>query len=145
MKSMRFCATLILSAMTATGVRVAAQGTSTPPSIPAPAATVSTASGPIIQFDNEEYDFGKVSSGEKVHHTYIVTNTGDAMLQITNVHPGCGCTTAGTWTHDVAPGKTGEIPVQFNSANYGAQVTKTIDVYSNAKNSPHKILRLKGL
>jgi hypothetical protein len=145
MKSMRFCVTLILSAMTATGVRLAAQGTPAPASAPASPAAAAPVSGPIIKFDNDIYDFGKAVSGEKVRHTYIVTNTGTEMLQITNVHPGCGCTTTSNWTHDIAPGQTGEIPVQFNSANYGSQVAKTIDVFSNAKNEPHKVLRLKGL
>jgi Protein of unknown function (DUF1573) len=146
MKSMRFCATLILSALTATGVRLAAQTTPPPPSSAAPPASpASSAPGPIIQVDNVMFDFGKVSIGEKVHHTYIVTNTGDATLSITNVHPGCHCTTAGDWTHKIEPGQTGSIPVQFDSTGFNGNIARTIDVYSNAKNEPHKVLRLKGM
>jgi hypothetical protein len=160
MKSMRFCATLILSAMTAAGVRLAAQTTPVPTPTPPPAPASATppaapaypgpgpsvpASGPLIQFDNTMFDFGKVSIGEKVRHSYIVTNTGNDTLQITNVHPGCHCTTAGDWTHKIEPGKTGEIPVQFDSTGFSGTITRTIDVYSNAKNEPHKILQLKGI
>jgi hypothetical protein len=143
MKSMRFCATLILSAMTAASVRLAAQGTP-PPSAVAPSAPVSAASGPMIQFDNPLYEFGRVPVGEKVHHTYFVTNTGNETLQITNVHPGCHCTTAGDWTHNIEPGKTGEIPVQFDSSGLSGTLTRSIEVFSNAKNGPHKSLQLKG-
>jgi hypothetical protein len=99
----------------------------------------------MIQFDNPMYDFGKVAVGEKARHTYFVTNTGNETLQITNVHPGCHCTTAGDWTHKIEPGQTGTIPVQFDSTGFNGTITRTIEVYSNAKNGPHKTLQLKGL
>jgi hypothetical protein len=44
----------------------------------------------------------------------------------------------------VEPGKTGTIPVQFNSANYNGQVLKTITVTSNDKGQPSFGLQLKG-
>jgi hypothetical protein len=159
MKSMRLCATLILSAMTAASVCLAAQDNPPPPSLPAatalaspsapgsPAAPVSPASsGPILQVDKATYDFGKVAVGEKVRHTYIITNTGSEMLHIANVQPSCHCTTAGNWTHDIAPGQSGEIAVQFDSTGFGSggPVTKSITVYSNAKNEPRTTLLLKG-
>jgi hypothetical protein len=148
MKFMRFCATSVLSSLTAAGVCLAAD--TPPPSSapPVPAATAapgSPVSGAIIQFDNTMFDFVKVSAGEKVRHNYVVTNTGTETLQITNVHPGCHCTTAGDWTHKIDPGKTGVIPVQFDSSGFSGNISRTIDVYSNAKNEPHKVLMLKGL
>jgi len=100
--------------------------------------------GPKIQFEKPIYDFEKVKSGELVKHTYIFTNIGDEMLIITNVQPSCGCTTAGDWTHQVEPGKTGTIPVQFNSANYGGLVVKQVTVTSNDKGQPSVTLQLKG-
>ncbi len=46
-------------------------------------ATTSTdGHGPSIQFLETEYDFGSVSQGEKVSHTFIVKNTGDEPLKI---------------------------------------------------------------
>jgi hypothetical protein len=145
MKSMRFCATLMVSVMIAACIRLAAQVPPPPQSAPAVAAPVFPASGPVIEFDSPVFDFGKVALGEKVHHTYYVTNTGNETLQISNVHPTCHCTIAGDWTHKVEPGSTGEIPVQFDSAGLGGQITRTIDVYSNAKNGAHKMLQLKGM
>lgn len=103
-----------------------------------------SAAGPAITFDSIEYNFGKVSSGEYVKHIYSVTNTGTEELIISNVHPACGCTTAGTFTRHIAPGSVGSIPIQFNSSRYSGTVVKTIDVYSNAKNQPHATLRLTG-
>src|SRR6266581_4292762 len=125
-----------------------------PPSPAAPASAAPTpapttpvviaAIGPKIQFETPVYDFGKVKSGEMVKHTFVFTNTGDELLILTNVQPSCGCTTAGEWTHQVEPGKTGTIPIQFNSANYGGQVLKTVTVTSNDKSQPSFGLQVKG-
>jgi hypothetical protein len=115
--------------------------TPTSPGAPAP-ATIS-AIGPKISFETPVYDFGRVKSGELVKHTFIFTNTGDELLILTNVQPSCGCTTAGDWTHQVEPGKTGTIPIQFNSANYSGQVLKTVTVTSNDKATPTS-LQVKG-
>jgi len=147
MKFMRFCAVSVLFTMITAGICLAVDPP--PPQLAAPRATAaptSPASQAVIEFDNVTYDFGKVPVGEKVRHTYMVTNTGTETLQITNVHPGCHCTTPGEWTHSIEPGQTGRIPVQFDSTGFGSgPITRTVDVYSNAKNEPHKILMLKGL
>jgi hypothetical protein len=111
---------------------------------PADAAASTNSSGPKIAFETPVYDFGKAKSGDPVKHTYLFTNTGDAVLYITNVQPSCGCTTAGDWSKQVEPGKTGTIPVQFNSANYNGGVFKTITVTSNAKDQQSTVLQLKG-
>jgi hypothetical protein len=108
---------------------------------PAPPAITT---GPMIEFDSKEYDFGKAASGEFVKHVFIVTNTGTGTLEITNVHPSCGCTTAGAWSHQIDAGQTGTIPIQFNSTHYSGNVTKTIEVSSNAKNQPKATLLLRG-
>src|SRR5207245_1578927 len=103
-----------------------------------------TNSGPKIQFAESVYDFGKVSAGDPVKHTFAFTNGGDELLILTNVQPSCGCTTAGEWSHQVEPGKTGDIPIQFNSSSYNGPVTKTVTVTSNDKSQPTVVLQVKG-
>jgi hypothetical protein len=98
--------------------------------------------GPKIQFASTVHDFGKVISGEIVKCDFIFTNTGDAVLEIAGVYPQCGCTAAGTWTHLVEPGKTGIIPLQFNSARFSGTVAKTATVLP--KNQPAITLQIKG-
>src|SRR6266496_3279424 len=105
-----------------------------------PAAT----SGPKIQFAEIVYDFGKVNSGEPVKHDFVFTNIGKATLEIKDVRPGCGCTTAGTWDKTVEPGKTGIIPLQFNSANYSGTVTKSATVTCNDPGQSNLVLMIKG-
>lgn len=114
------------------------------PATTAPATATPASGGAKIHFQTPVYDFGKVKSGEPVKYTYYFTNTGTDTLYLTNVQPSCGCTTAGDWSRKVDPGQTGTIPIQFNSANYGGQVLKTITVTSNDKDQHSIGLQLKG-
>jgi hypothetical protein len=120
----------------------------TPVAVPVPAKPLAEAlpagAGPKITFSTKEYDFGKVKAGDPVKYSYIFTNTGDAVLEVTHVQPSCGCTTAGDWTHKVEPGQTGTIPIQFNSGNANGAVAKTVTVTSNDKAQPSIALQIKG-
>ena len=88
-------------------------------------------SGPRIQFSETNFHFGTVPPTDILQHDFMVTNVGDTLLLITNVQPGCGCTTAGEWDRQVQPGKTGRIPIQFNPASFNGTVTKAIMVFCN--------------
>ncbi len=132
---------LMVSIMGVSTALLGAQPTLAPPAAtPAP----TNAPGPRIQFDAQMYDFGRVKAGEPVKHTYIFTNTGDALLIIHSVNPGCGCTTVGEWTKQAEPGKTGSIPIQFNTMGYGGQVFKQPTITCNVTNQPTVFLQLKG-
>lgn len=112
-----------------------------PPGTTAPPAKVP---GPKIQFATPVYDFGQVKAGDVVKHEFTFTNTGDQLLVVSDVRPGCGCTTAGTWDREVAPGKSGKIPIQFNSANFGGAVMKPVTVTCNDPTQSMVTLQIKG-
>jgi len=97
-----------------------------------------------IQFQTMSYDFGKLSSGQAARHDFIFTNTGNATLEITGVKPACGCTAAGEWTKIVEPGKTGVIPLQFNSAGFSGMVVKTATITCNDPVTSTLTLQLSG-
>jgi hypothetical protein len=107
-----------------------------------PAAT--NALGPRMTFVTNQYHFGRVTAGTLVKYVFIVSNAGDQTLEISKVTPGCHCTTAGDWAHQVEPGKTGNIPIQFDSGSFRGDVTKTITVTSNDKQAPNQTLTLRG-
>jgi copper(I)-binding protein len=121
---------------------VGAQPTSAPPT----AAVASTnVLGPRIQFETPVYDFGRARCGEPVKYTYVFTNTGDRMLIVNSVQPGCHCTTAGEWTKQVEPGQTGKIPVQFDTTGTGGMIVRQITVSCNIPNQPPMVyLQIKG-
>ena len=68
--------------------------------------------------------------------TFMFTNVGNQVLEVTNVQASCGCTTAGDWSRKVEPGQTGTIPIQFNGANFSGQVAKSITVTCNDPTQP---------
>jgi hypothetical protein len=107
-----------------------------------PAATPPPASpqGPKIQFETTTHDLGKAMQGEKIKYTYVFTNTGDQVLEISGVHA-CGCITIGDFTKKVEPDKTGSIPISFNSSGYNGTVNKSINVTCNDKNNAHPMLQ----
>ena len=125
-------------------VLYADQPATSPAPIAATAETGTNTAGPKIAFAMPIYDFGKVKSGDPVKYSYVFTNIGTEVLDVSHVQPSCGCTTAGDWTHKVEPGQTGTIAVQFNSANFNGPVFKTITVTSNDKGQPSFGLQLKG-
>jgi copper(I)-binding protein len=120
---------------------VGAQQTSAPPVTAEASANVI---GPKIQFATMMHEFGRVRAGEPVKYTYVFTNTGDRLLILNTVQPQCGCTTAGEWTKQVESGKTGIIPIQFNTSAYNGPVFKQVTVTCNVTNQPTLFLQLKG-
>jgi hypothetical protein len=100
--------------------------------------------GPKIQFKDSAIDFGTASGGEIVNCTFIFTNTGDETLSIKSVQPSCGCTSAGNWTKDVEPGKTGTLPLRFDTSHFSGAVSKAVVVQCNARSNAVLSITLKG-
>ncbi|MFZ1454817.1 MAG: DUF1573 domain-containing protein [Saprospiraceae bacterium] len=87
----------------------------------APAATP-VPTGPLtsIKFEQMSYDWGTVMDGEKVTKIFKFKNTGKEPLIITKANATCGCTVP-DWPKDaIAPGKSGEIKVVYDSKGKGA-------------------------
>lgn len=116
---------------------------SQPPTV-RPATATPTGAVPKIQFAELTHDFGKITSTEPLRHEFIFTNVGQATLQIHEVRPSCGCTTAGAWDRTVEPGQTGKIPIQFNVAGFSGMISKSITVSCNDPTQPTILLQLKG-
>jgi len=111
---------------------------------PAGSTNASGGVGPIIKFSTESYDFGKALSGDTVSYTYLVTNAGDAMLDVSSVKAGCSCTViGGSWTPHIAPHETGIIPVSVHTSGTGP-IDKMVTVASNDKARTNVILHVRG-
>src|SRR5687767_3051514 len=91
--------------------------------------------GPVITWDKKVHDFGDITQGDKVEHTYTFTNTGNEPLIITNVQVSCGCTTPKGWPRDpIEPGGKGELSISFNSTGKMGKQNKPLTIISNAVN-----------
>lgn len=99
---------------------------------------------PRISVERPVHNFGALIQGKKLDHTFTIKNSGDTPLKITHIRPACGCTAANASSPTVAPGKTSEIKVTFNSANFFGAVSKTIAVETNDPDTPVYTLTLAG-
>jgi uncharacterized protein (DUF58 family) len=98
-----------------------------------------TAPGAVISFKESSIDFGDIVQGQKVEHTFVLTNTGSAPLVISNVAATCGCTVPNWPKEPVAPGKSAEIKVSFNSAGKMGKQNSVVRIYSNASEPIEKV------
>lgn len=96
----------------------------------------------VISLDVMEHNFGNVSAGETVYYSFVLRNSGNDMLILSNVKKSCGCTTPEFSREPVMPGGETKIKIGFNSSTPGP-FTKAVTVFSNAKNSP-LVLKIKG-
>lgn len=80
-----------------------------------PAEAVPAGPTTTMKFDESSYDFGVITDGDKVRHTFKFTNTGDEPLIISNCKGSCGCTVPQCPKDPIAPGANGEITIEYNS------------------------------
>lgn len=102
------------------------------------------ADAPRIEFAEPVHDFGEITSGAKVTHSFEFSNTGSSTLEITKVNTSCGCTTAGEWDRVLEPGQKGAIPIEFNSGSFSGNIMKTVTVLSNDPERSTVVLQIKG-
>jgi hypothetical protein len=86
---------------------------------------------PVFSFKEETHDFGLITEGEKVSHSFSFVNTGNADLLITNAQASCGCTVPEYPKEPIPPGKSGAIHVVFDSAGKDGYQKKEIVIKAN--------------
>ncbi len=108
------------------------------------ATAVNAQSGPTITFEEMSHDFGKLNEGPEYPYVFKFKNTGTAPLIINNVVTPCGCTSPSFTREPVAPGKTGEVTVKYNSSGRMGMFDKTLTVQTNMGNSKDLFINIKG-
>lgn len=109
----------------------------------APALSLAQGAGkPTMDVAEKILDFGAVTKGEVIKADFKIRNTGSAPLEITQVRPTCGCTVA---KHDrlIAPGATGTIHAEVETAAFSGPNSKAILVFSNDPDNPQVNLIVK--
>jgi len=101
------------------------------------------ANRPVISFEETTHNYGSIEYKGDGSCEFTFENTGKEPLLLTKVRSSCGCTVPETWPKDpIKPGETGSIKVKYNTRIKG-NFTKSIRVYSNANNSPTRLI-IKG-
>ncbi len=93
---------------------------------------------PKLKFEEDAFDFGDISQGEKVKHAFKFKNTGNANLIISSAIGSCGCTVPSYPKEPIAPGESGEVMVEFNSAGKQGAQHKRVNIVANT--NPNKTI-----
>lgn len=86
---------------------------------------------PVLKFEEEVFDFGDITQGEKVFHDFKFENAGKKNLIISNAYADCGCTVPEVPKQPIPPGEKNSIRVTFDSDKKSGIVTKQITVLTN--------------
>ncbi|NOZ45516.1 MAG: DUF1573 domain-containing protein [Chlorobi bacterium] len=93
---------------------------------------------PVITFEETTHDYGTIEKGSDGTCEFVFTNTGKEPLVLSNVRSSCGCTVPSWPKEPLKKKKSSVIKVKYNTNRIGI-ISKTITVYSNAKNSPVRL------
>ncbi|MBB4077462.1 hypothetical protein GGR28_000063 [Lewinella aquimaris] len=107
--------------------------------------SVATPAGPTtaLAFDEDAFNFGTVTEGEIITHTYSFKNTGSEPLIVSDARGTCGCTVPSKPTAPIAPGETGEITVRFDTRNKVGERQQKVTVTANTT-PPQTVISLDG-
>jgi len=97
---------------------------------------------PKILVSEEEWDFGKVTQGEKPTHIFMVKNGGEGDLVIDRLKESCDCIEASISTTLIQPGESAELKVSYDTTDYAGKDEKHFHIYSNDPQEPDKRINL---
>ncbi len=75
----------------------------------------------VLEFKNDNYDFGKIPFGKPTEYTVQVKNISSEVVTLDNVQVGCGCTTPKYEKGaKINPNQTYDVVLGFNGGTDGA-------------------------
>jgi hypothetical protein len=101
--------------------------------------TANAATAPVMKFEKETHDFGKIKSGDKVTYDFKFINNGKSPLIITDAIATCGCTKPEWPKTPIKPGESGVIHVTFNSAAKMGLQDKQITITANTNPAQNRV------
>jgi uncharacterized cupredoxin-like copper-binding protein len=103
------------------------------PNTASPQEMASAQTAPVMTFDVSEHDFGNITQGKKVAHTFTFKNTGSTPLVIESASAMCGCTVPEWPKEPIAPGESGKLSVEFDPTGKMGQQAKQVTIRANTQ------------
>ena len=100
------------------------------------------ANGPIIKFESQTVNYGRIEKGSDGTREFKFTNVGKSPLKITRVKSSCGCTIPTYPKTQIMPGESDIIKVKYNTKKVG-KFSKTVSIFTNTV-PDRNVLRIKG-
>lgn len=121
-----FLATIV-NAQTPATASASANNTVTANAAAAPKTDISK----VLEFKEENHDFGKIPYGKPVEFDVLIKNIGQDSVKIDNVKVGCGCTTPKyDQGKSYAPGESFKVTLGFSGYADGP-FEKSVDIFFN--------------
>jgi cytochrome c5 len=98
----------------------------TPSAVPQAVTPPAEQSHGHLVFEHGFFDFGTVTEGDIVKHTFKFKNDGAGKVKIAKTETSCGCTTASGALKEYAPGESGEMEVVVDTKGKKGIVVKTV-------------------
>lgn len=86
-----------------------------------------------IEFMQNEYDFDTIPVDKKITREVKFINTGKNPYFITDIKVSCGCTIPSYDNRPIAPGDTGAVKIEYNSAKKSGFNMNKLSVYGNTE------------
>ena len=88
--------------------------------------------------DKGVFSFPKTKEGPVISHDYVITNTGDAPLIISDYKVSCPCTKA-TLPEPIPPGKSAILHITFETKGKYYEQDRSIILSTNTKKGTEKV------
>lgn len=101
-----------------------------------------------VTIDSALYDFGTIYDDDpNVHHTFIISNTGDDAVAILSASASCGCTKPKYQKKPLRAGESTAIDVTFIPSGQSGEINKDVKVRLKSASGKSETvnLRLKGV
>lgn len=78
------------------------------------------------------FNAGKIARGEVIHANFVVENTGDQPLVLSDVSGSCSCTVADWSKEPIPPGEKGFVKADVKTESFSeGPVTRSVTIVSN--------------
>ncbi len=92
-----------------------------------------------LSIDRSVFKFPKTYEGTQLEHEYLITNTGDAPLIISDYQVSCSCTKAELPKKPILPGETYPLRVTFDTNGKYYFQDRTIHLTTNTRKKMHQL------
>ena len=100
---------------------------------------------PRVVVDRAEFEFGTMDVKAEARHDFILTNRGEATLELTAGETSCGCTLSEIEDGSIAPGESGTVTVKWTAEKGEGPYTQTATIETNDPDRLRVTLTVSGV
>ncbi|MBB4044289.1 DUF1573 domain-containing protein [Bacteroides reticulotermitis] len=97
-----------------------------------------------LSLSSYSHDFGTIGADRIYHDSIIITNVGNAKLEIGTIETGCGCTQASVDKYELNPNESCPLRFSFSPKGKGAGPNEELIIINANTDSLFYILQIKA-